>query len=161
MVHMSVCLSICLSLHQSIHLPNSVCSLVRLSLCVDGVTYIFIGYWRLNNFTVEVVSSDKKTTHVCGVYSKPEPVPRGGSYTFNCSNASGKYVYIKRIEGSRDEQYMTLCEVKIDGYVKATTPFVQPATPALYNLEDGGLSSIGNMYVRACARACVSVSLSV
>ena len=79
------------------------------------------GYWRMNNFTAEVVTSDNKTTERCGDYRKQEPVSPGGSHTFNCNNKQGRYVYVRRLEGSKEQQLITLCEVQVYGYLVTTT----------------------------------------
>ncbi|KAK2138390.1 hypothetical protein LSH36_3128g00001 [Paralvinella palmiformis] len=74
----------------------------------------------MNNFTVEVVTSDNRTTQSCGEYRKADPVRRGGSYTFNCNSKQGRYVYVRRLQGSRQQEYITLCEVVIDGFITTT-----------------------------------------
>ena len=75
----------------------------------------------MNNFTVELVTSDNTTRQSCGDYIKPEPVSRGGSYTFNCNYKQGRYVYVRRLRGYREQQLITLCEVNVGGYLTTTT----------------------------------------
>jgi len=75
----------------------------------------------MNNFTVEVVTSDNRTTQSCGVYRKADPVRRGGSYTFNCNSKQGRYLYVTRLQGYRYQQMLTLCEVVIDGFIMTTS----------------------------------------
>ena len=75
----------------------------------------------MNNFTVEVVTSDNRTTQKCGVYRKADPVRRGGRYAFNCNSKQGRYVYVTRLQGSREQGLITLCEVVIEGQRIRTT----------------------------------------
>lgn len=81
-------------------------------------------YRLLNNFTVEIVGFEGKTRQICGLYSKPEPVERGGSYTFNCNDKIGRYVYIRRLSRSEHEELMILCEVLVTGH---PVPYQVPA----------------------------------
>ncbi|KAK2139207.1 hypothetical protein LSH36_1941g00036 [Paralvinella palmiformis] len=89
---------------------------------------------EMNNFTVEVVTSDNRTTQSCGEYREADPVRRGGNYTFNCNSKQGRYVYVRRLQGSRQQYFMTLCEVVIDGFIMITsssstrTPTPKPTT---------------------------------
>ncbi|KAK2138701.1 hypothetical protein LSH36_2555g00001 [Paralvinella palmiformis] len=93
-------------------------------------TYNKGGYWRMNNFTVEVATSENKTKQSCGEYTKKEPVSRGGNFTFNCNNKQGRYVYVRRLTWAREKKYMTLCEVAVDGILmtKSTTTTIGSST---------------------------------
>jgi len=82
----------------------------------------------MNNFTVEVVTSDNRTTQSCGVYRKADPVRRGGNYTFNCNSKQGRYVYVTRLQGSREQEMLTLCEVVIDGFIMITSSTIRITT---------------------------------
>ena len=82
----------------------------------------------MNNFKVEVVTSDNRTTQSCGEYRKDDPVRRAGSYTFNCNSKQGRYVYVTRLQGSRDQQRITLCEVVIDGFIMTTSSSITTTT---------------------------------
>ena len=82
----------------------------------------------MNNFIVEVSTTDNSTRHSCGVYSQSESVNRGGSHTFICDHKEGRYVFVRKLEGSREQQLLTLCEVMVDGIqVSAPTPFMSAA----------------------------------
>ena len=83
----------------------------------------------MNNFTVEVVTSDNRTTQSCGVYREADPVRPGGNYTFNCNSKQGRYVYVRKLQGSREQEYITLCEVVIDGFIMITSSFTRTTTP--------------------------------
>ena len=82
----------------------------------------------MNNFTVEVVTSDNRTTQSCGEYRKADPVRRGGSYTFNCNSKQGRYVYVRRLQGSREQWLITLCEVVIDDFITTTSATTTTST---------------------------------
>ena len=82
----------------------------------------------MNNFTVEVVTSDNRTTQSCGEYREADPVRRGGSYTFYCNSKQGRYVYVRRLQGSRQQEYITLCEVVIDGFIMITSSTIRITT---------------------------------
>ncbi|KAK2145214.1 hypothetical protein LSH36_694g00043 [Paralvinella palmiformis] len=57
-----------------------------------------------------------------------ESVNRGGSHTFICDHKEGRYVFVRKLEGSREQQLLTLCEVMVDGIqVSAPTPFMSAA----------------------------------
>ena len=85
-------------------------------------------YRWMNNFTVEVVTSDNRTTQSCGVYREADPVRPGGSYTFNCNSKQGRYVYVTRLQGSKDQQHIILCEVVIDGFIMTTSSSITTIT---------------------------------
>ena len=84
----------------------------------------------MNNFTVEVATSENKTKQICGEYRKKEPVSRGGNFTFNCNNKQGRYVYVRRLTWAREKEYMILCEVAVDGILmtKSTTTTIGSST---------------------------------
>ena len=118
---------------------------------------IFSVYWRLNNFTVEVVASDNKTREICGVYSKAEPVGPGRSYSFDCRSKVGRFVYIRRLRSSVHEQVMTLCEVIIDGYPVSSAPLAEveqrlPRPPNPANSVSTMLSPTGNTHAHMRTR---------
>ena len=75
----------------------------------------------MNNFTVEIVTSDNRTTQSCGAYREAVPVRPGGSYTFNCNSKQGRYVYVTKLQGSKEQWYFTLCEVVINSFIITTT----------------------------------------
>ena len=107
----------------------------------------------MNNFTVEVISSDNKTTQSCGDYRQVEPVSRGGSYTFNCNNEQGSYVYVRRLEGSELQQWLILCEVEVDGY-----PVKRSTSPEAKTLGQTSTRAEGLTNTRTLTTSSVSTS---
>ncbi|KAK2139208.1 hypothetical protein LSH36_1941g00038 [Paralvinella palmiformis] len=107
---------------------ENMASVITMFIMYTLMTTTTAGYWRMNNFTVEVVTSDNRTTQSCGEYREADPVIRGGSYTFKCNSKQGRYVYARRLQGSRQHNYMTLCEVVIDGFIMITSSFTRTPT---------------------------------
>ena len=54
--------------------------------------------------------------HRCALYDDHDPVPRGGFHLFNCGATEAQWLYIRKLEGSPGQQYMTICEVVLEGH---------------------------------------------
>jgi len=114
----------------------------------------------MNNFTAEVVSADGLTNYSCGVYSKAKPVSPGGHHLFICGKVPGKYIYIRRLPGSVDQQYLTLCEVIVDGFSTKTTPYTTPMITTTTRKPGRYISNLYAyiyIYIYIYKRVCVCV----
>ena len=84
---------------------------------------------RQKNVPFRLLEDEQFHGRSCRVYDKADPVRWGWSYTFNCNFKQGRYVYVWKLQDSKQQQLMTLCEVEINGFILTSSSSIR--TPKL------------------------------